>query len=332
MHCAHLLFRSLHALAPSLCPDLRFQTDTHTHPHLQCGRGYSTLISAPPLPIRHTVSIVIRRTVFNHVPCGALRPAPSSRWSGAHRAVASALPRDVPRIHVRPQIRFFIPPFGSSLLHMSALLVLARIRHRCTTRHPIPTSLACPYLQSRHCNKAAEFYFRHNPTAPDKVLADRPGCSDSVHIARYPCGTRCTRESSADLQVDLPKITQVVLALDATLRLQRGSRSPLQKVSSTVKSKIAFASKSLETGTPESHLSSTPFPPQPPALVMVIRRRTASVSSCRYRLGRCRLRGRHRPHISWAPRTRIRLQRKPGSLFAINAQSQRITTLSPCLV
>ena len=69
-------------------------------------------------------------------------------------------------------------------------------------------------------------YISPHSTAPDQALADHPGCSDSVYIARYPCGTRRSRESSADLQVDLLEITQVVLAVDDSLHFDRRSHGP----------------------------------------------------------------------------------------------------------
>lgn len=130
-------------------------------------------------------------------------------------------------------------------------------------------------------------YILPHPTAPDQVYADHPDHSDSVHIARYPCATPPSRESSADIQVDLPKITQVVLAVDGSLCFEGRSHGPRSKSKHVQQSCSKHVRNLPDTGDryTESHLFPPPFRHNP------IRDRVRVVARCLHRLGRCHHRG-----------------------------------------
>ena len=137
-------------------------------------------------------------------------------------------------------------------------------------------------------------YISPHPTAPDQVLVDHPDCSDSAHIARYPCGTRRIRESSADLQVDLLKITQVVLAVDESLHFDRPSHGPTLKKVKTMNKIRRRARPQLARRWRQVHRISSFPPPFRHSRIrdqvrVVIRRDThQGISSCLCRLGHCR--------------------------------------------
>ncbi|KAN0084107.1 hypothetical protein V8E55_007611 [Tylopilus felleus] len=183
------------------------------------------------------------------------RPTPSSGLPALNVcSYLVAQPRYVPRTHVLPQIRFSLSPLSRSSLILPHLHTQCHnhIKKRCTSRN-VSTTQSQPLV----------IYISPHPTAPDQVHADHPDHSDSVHIARYPCAMRRTRESSADIQVDLTKITQVVLALDVSLHVDRHSHSKSKRDTQTPStSTFAIYLPDVSDRDAESHLFSTPFSPQ----------------------------------------------------------------------